>query len=68
MRDTYVLVCPLLVERVLVGLASPETAFVISAGYAMAHLAIGAMLHTKSGSTDGAEPSSDGDREVLTHD
>ena len=34
----------------------------------MAHLAIGAMLYTKSGSTDGEEPSSDGDREVLTHD
>lgn len=58
----------LMFAHVFAGLDSPGTAFVISAGQAMAHLAIGATLRTKSTSTEGEEPSNDSDPEVVTHD
>lgn len=53
--------------QMLAGWTSQLQAFVISAGQAMAHLAIGASLKTKSDS-DHREPSSHRDREVATHD
>jgi hypothetical protein len=53
--------------QMLAGWTSQLQAFVISAGEAMAHLAIGATLKTKFDS-DRGEPSSHGDREMATHD
>jgi hypothetical protein len=56
-----------MIVQILAGWTSQLQAFVISAGEAMAHLAIGATLKTKADS-DHREPSSYGDREVATHD
>jgi hypothetical protein len=44
------------------------TAFVVSAGEAMAHLAIGTTLRAKSSAADRDESSTDGDREPVAHD
>jgi len=56
-----------MIIQILAGWTSELQAFVISAGEAMAHLAIGATIKTKSDS-DHQDPSSHGDREVATHD
>lgn len=56
-----------MIVQILAGWTSPEQAFVISAGEAMAHLAIGTTLKTSSDSDHG-EPFSHGGREVATHD
>lgn len=56
-----------MIVQMLAGWTSQPQAFVISAGEAMAHLAIGATLKTKSDSGHG-EPSGHGDREVANHD
>lgn len=45
----------LMLAHIAVGLDSPETAFVISAGQAMAHLAIGATLRAEAESADSEE-------------
>jgi hypothetical protein len=44
-----------MIIHILAGYASPETAFVISAGEAVAHLAIGTTLRTETGSSDPEE-------------
>lgn len=54
--------------HIAVGFASDLTAFVISAGEAMAHLAIGATLRTESSQTARDVPSNDSDAEVTTHE
>lgn len=53
----------LMLAHIAAGLDSPATAFVISAGQAMAHLAIGATLlaEGESTETEDAEPSPDSD-------
>jgi len=56
-----------MIIQILAGWTSELQAFVISAGEAMAHLAIGATIKTKSDS-DRGDTSSHGDREVATHD
>lgn len=48
----------LMTVHILAGYASPETAFVISAGEAMAHLAIGTTLRTETESSDREETES----------
>lgn len=45
-----------------------QTVFVVSAGEAMAHLAIGTTLRTDTSTTDDREPSTDRDREVAAHE
>lgn len=55
----------LMVMHIVAGYASDLTAFVISAGEAMVHLAIGATLKTKTTPSDGEEPSKVPDREVV---
>jgi len=45
-----------------------QTVFVVSAGEAMAHLAIGTTLQTRASSTDDEEQSTEGDSEVVAHD
>lgn len=62
------LIVVFMVVHIAVGYASALTAFVISAGEAMAHLAIGADLRTESNRTARGAPSRDGDAEVTTHD
>ena len=61
------LIVVVMLVQMLAGWTSQPQAFVISAGEAMAHLAIGATLTTKSDSDD-RELSSHGDRDVATHD
>lgn len=56
-----------MVAHIYAGYASELTAFVISAGEAMAHLAIGSRLRTTT-ETERQEPSGDSDRELITHD
>jgi hypothetical protein len=56
-----------MIVQIFMGWTSQLQAFVISAGEAMAHLAIGATLKMKSDSDD-REPSNYGDQEVSTHD
>lgn len=55
------LIVVIMLAHIAAGLDSPGTAFVISAGQAMAHLAIGATLRTESESADreDAEPAAD---------
>lgn len=45
-----------------------QTVFVVSAGEAMAHLAIGATLQTEASASENRKPSTDSDREVATHE
>ena len=61
------LIVVVMLVQMLVGWTSEMQAFVISAGEAMAHLAIGVSLATKSDVNRG-EPSSHGDRDAATHD
>lgn len=42
----------LMIASIVAGLASPESVFVVSAGQAMTHLAIGATLHVESETAD----------------
>ncbi len=45
-----------------------QTVFVVSAGEAMAHLAIGTTLRTDASPTDDMDPSTGSDREVAAHE
>lgn len=58
----------LMLLHMAAGYASDLTAFVISTGQAMAHLAIGASLRTRSARVAQDEPPSDSDVKVTTHD
>lgn len=62
------LIVVVMLVHISLGYASDVTAFVISAGEAMAHLAIGATLRTRSSATDRDESPTDGDREPMVHD
>lgn len=57
-----------MVAHIAAGFASEETAFVISAGEAMAHLAIGATLQTKSRQTARESETGDTTVELPTND
>ncbi len=50
------------------GYAEEMVAFVVTAGEAMAHLAIGATLRTTSSATDRDDSPTEGDREPVTQD
>ncbi len=58
----------IMIAHIALGYDTPETAFVISGGQAMAHLAIGASLHTKTDSTDRKESSTDDEQPVMVHE
>lgn len=58
----------LMFAHIILGYDSPETVFVISGGQAMAHIAIGASLHTKQNSTGQKESSTDNDQPVMAHE
>lgn len=62
------LIVVVMLAHIAVGLASAFTAFVISAGEAMAHLAIGATLHSGSTRSAQAERSSEPEIDAPTHD
>jgi len=57
-----------MIVQILAGWTSQLQAFVISAGEAMAHLAIGVTLRTRSSATDSEGLSTDDDRELVAHD
>lgn len=58
----------LMIAHIAAGYASDVTAFVISAGEAMAHLAIGATLRTMSDQNALDAPARDSDVELTMHD
>lgn len=58
----------LMLVLIATGHASGLQVFVVSAGEAMAHLAIGATLQTDASTTDDQEPSTDSGREVVAHE
>lgn len=58
----------LMVVHIVAGLATDLTAFVISAGEAMAHLAIGATLRTKDTPSDSEAPADVPDRELMANE
>lgn len=62
------LIVIVMLALILAGYADDQSAFVISAGEALAHLAIGATLRTKSSVADRDESSTDGDRELMAYD
>jgi hypothetical protein len=53
---------------IISGYADNTSAFVISAGRALAHLAIGATLRTRSSAAGSDESPTDVDRELEPHD
>jgi hypothetical protein len=57
-----------MIWTMVAGYADELTAFVVSAGEAMAHLALGVTLRTESSATDRAESATDADREPVAHD
>lgn len=61
------LIVVVMIIQILAGWTSQWQAFVISAGEAMAHLAIGVALETRT-DTDREDPSKHSDREVATND
>lgn len=58
----------LMLAHIAAGFASDVTAFVISAGEAMAHLAIGATLRSESADTDSGQPSTEAEVGLASHD
>ena len=57
-----------MIISMLTGYSNQQTAFVVSAGEAMAHLAIGATLRTRSSASTRAGSSPEGQREPVVHD
>lgn len=57
-----------MIVQILMGWTSQQQAFVISAGAAMAHLAIGATLHTKATQPTRQEQTSEAEIDFPTHD
>jgi hypothetical protein len=57
-----------MISTMVTGYATEVTAFVVSAGEAMAHLAIGATLRTESAATDRDDSSADAPPEPVAHD